>query len=442
MLEDLQVLEGLIENEYAYADRHTDPHDRLAALRTSLPRSASTVEFGSMLQEVLASFKDGHTGVRGLSRFMGESGLLPLHFVAWRGRVVVLSSDTRKLVDPARPFLAAVNGVAVDTLLAEALRSIAFANPMTAVGVAAERLRYCSFLIERRTGRRAPFFDLQLTDTLGTTREVRVAPLPGGSSARADDGPVQHHAFRMLEDSIGLLRIPTFRDPPDKEEIARLAERLMETRGLVIDVRGNGGGSRTFLWHLAPYFIDAPLVVNAAVFRTNAEQHPVEGYLMDRYLFPPGSGYLLAEEEAAIERFIQGFRPGWEPARDKFSPWHYMVISPATGPPYRHPVVVLQDARCFSATDVFCSAFGQMDQVTLAGTTTGGGSGRPITHELPNSKLAVRLSSMVSFQASGELFEGTGVKPDLEVLPAWSDVTGGTDSQLRAAIDHIRAQWP
>ncbi|MEM6804419.1 MAG: hypothetical protein AAF696_23670, partial [Bacteroidota bacterium] len=72
--------------------------------------------------------------------------------------------------------------------------------------------------------------------------------------------------------------------------------------------------------------------------------------------------------------------------------------------------------------------------------TSGGGSGKAEEYILPNSHIAVRLSSIISFQPNGKLFEGEGVAPDIYLEPKqYSDIVGSTDSQLDAAIDYIKS---
>jgi C-terminal processing protease CtpA/Prc len=72
--------------------------------------------------------------------------------------------------------------------------------------------------------------------------------------------------------------------------------------------------------------------------------------------------------------------------------------------------------------------------VTLIGTPSGGGSGRAIPLTLRNSAIALRLSSMASFQRDGKLYDGRGVEPDVMLQPAAGDWIGKTDTALDAAV--------
>ena len=97
------------------------------------------------------------------------------------------------------------------------------------------------------------------------------------------------------------------------------------------------------------------------------------------------------------------------------------------------------DNGCFSATDIFLAAMKTRPTVELIGTPSGGGSGRARRHRLTQSGIELRLSSMVSYQPDGRLFEGHGVSPDTVIEPIATDlVRDGTDTVLDAALASMR----
>ena len=100
-------------------------------------------------------------------------------------------------------------------------------------------------------------------------------------------------------------------------------------------------------------------------------------------------------------------------------------------------VAVLMDAGCFSATDIFLCALKEIPGVTLIGMPSSGGSGLTRRHDRGHGFTA-RLSTMVSFQPSGELLDGRGVEPDILVRPGLRDVTGDEDTMLAKAIEVLR----
>ncbi|MFI4892692.1 MAG: hypothetical protein ACIAQ0_04545 [Phycisphaerales bacterium JB058] len=78
-----------------------------------------------------------------------------------------------------------------------------------------------------------------------------------------------------------------------------------------------------------------------------------------------------------------------------------------------------------------------MPNVTLIGQATSGGSARSIGYDLEQLGVEVRLGSMVSFQPSGELYDGVGVQPDVEVERVATDLIGETDLVLGEAERYL-----
>ena len=74
---------------------------------------------------------------------------------------------------------------------------------------------------------------------------------------------------------------------------------------------------------------------------------------------------------------------------------------------------MLANRGSFSATNNFVSIMKSLDNVTIVGDTTGGGSGLPFTSELPNG-WRVRFSSCTILDPQGQLTE-FGVAPDVRV---------------------------
>jgi C-terminal processing protease CtpA/Prc len=104
---------------------------------------------------------------------------------------------------------------------------------------------------------------------------------------------------------------------------------------------------------------------------------------------------------------------------------------------YDRPVVILLDADCFSATDIFLGAFKGWRNVTMMGQPSGGGSGHFRIVRLPFGQIALRLCTMASFLPSGNLYEGRGTAPDKIIKPIATDFIGATDTTLAAAVARI-----
>jgi hypothetical protein len=444
--EDLAELRKLLEERYSYltrrgVDYRTELDEILRRVGQAQPPDAFAVE----VQKLLARFGDGHAGVEDLTRHL-PPGYLPFLVADAKGGVVAFQSDRSGFVDEERPFLKAIDGAGVERWIETAARIVPQGSPAFVRRNAVRNLRFVAFL--RQELKLAAKVALEIEVAAEGGRNPRKLELRV-SSRYPVYGEWPRGESRVLQGNIGYLRLAEMRgDAEFFERVAGEMERLRNTKGLVIDVRGNGGGSRQPLRALFPYFMktdDRPHVANVAAYRLGPgeERGRKEGYLENRFLFPATASVWKLAERAAITAAAKRFKPAWAPPPRDFSDWHYLVLSPSAaraGAPffYSRPVVVLMNADCFSATDIFLAAFKGWRGVTLLGEASGGGSGRAETYRLARSGLEIRLSTMASFLPDGRLIDGAGIPPDvpLETLPA--DWIGRGDSQLDAAVARLK----
>lgn len=167
---------------------------------------------------------------------------------------------------------------------------------------------------------------------------------------------------------------------------------LKDTRGLIIDIRNNGGGSDFISLAIASHFTD------------NAY-----------------TGY------SKYARDGEGFT---EP--------QVVGVTPAEGQRFTgRPVVLLTSSNTASAAESFILMMSQLDNVTLVGETTHGIFSDRLQWLLPGANV-LSMSNEVYLSPEGEWLEGEGISPDIRV-PFFSalDRQSGTDSGLEAALNLI-----
>jgi hypothetical protein len=209
-------------------------------------------------------------------------------------------------------------------------------------------------------------------------------------------GPWPRRETGRLEGDVGYLRIPSMSSSSEfVEGLVGALHGFADTQTLVIDVRGNGGGSRDALRALLPCLMEseeAQRIVNVAAYRLppQTKRGETEGYMQNRYIYPLSYSRWTEDERETIEALRSEFVPDWTLPEGEFSDWHYFVLSAAEpAKRYSGRVFLLIDTGCFSATDIFIGAFAGAANVTMIGTTSGGGSGRSQGSELANSGLSV-----------------------------------------------------
>jgi len=430
---DLVALGRLLDEEFAYrALREVE----LARLLAEAALGADPVARSTLLRcvdRVLRAFGDGH------SRVAEELPSLPVYlpFLVQEvaGGHVAFQADRSAFVDPEHPFLVAIDSVPLERWLAAARARGTQGSPAMQAREAERGLRYLGDLRVDLGLPAAPKVEVELGGKQG-----KKALELDCVSRRPTYGAWPRAETRLLEKRFGYLRLASMDD--DAAFLASLdaaMERFRDTRGLVIDVRGNGGGTRDALRVLAPYFFakeEGPRVVNVAALHARGEV--AADALADRGLYPESWSGWSNEQRSAIARFAAGFRPSWTLPEGRFSNWRYLVLAREDNPrafAYRGKVAVLIDRACFSATDVFAAALGEFQRVTLVGEATSGGSGRARPHRLPHSGIELQLSTMASFRPDGVLFEGHGVVPDLALEPEPGDLVGSSDATLERALE-------
>jgi len=445
---DLVELEQAMQERFSYLTlTGVDRRAAFDALHHGLHSAGEDVPlraFGLGVKQLLALFGDGHTRLAGL-RELARPGYAPYLLQEAEGGVVAFGESRDSLLDPEHPFVKAIDGRPLEEWIAFATRYEALGSPQFQRRQAVRNLRY---LAEIRAALEQPASDqvtLTLVNAAGEERELLETLRTDRAPAY---GPWPRAESRPMENGVHYLRLGAMDDDPAlMSELRGAMKEAHGGEGLVIDVRGNGGGTRDALKLLFPLLLGAPeppVVVNIAAKRLEPGEPTdlARGYLDNRRLYPlDWDGWKPAERDA-LAATLESFAPDWT-LPEGFSAWHGFVLSPAAkADPHRFDgkVVVLMDTGCFSATDIFIGALELLPHVTLVGTPSGGGSGRSRRVSLRRTQLDARLSSMASFRPAGARYDGRGIAPDLLVLPAPSDLVGDSDTQLEAALDVLRGR--
>ena len=448
--QDLDELEWLLENRYSYLKlKGVDYKAALDGIRSALGDGISRSDFGYQLTKFIALFGDGHSRVASSTVRLVSlcSEFLPFLVEESNKRLVAFKPDRSGFVDPDFPFLRAMDGLPASAWLEGASQWVAKGSPQYLRYHTMRNLRYVECIRKELGLSESGSIEVQLESADGSSAKHMELPLtkegpvyglwprPENQIKSLDDVRVEG---RILEENIGYLRIVVMLDGPEfLGGFFEAMTKFRDTKGLIIDARSCGGGSRATLRVLFPFFMaesDLPRVVNVAAYRlgTRNRKEEFEG----RYLYPASWPNWSDAERTVISSLADTFRAEWTPPAGQFSQWHYFVISPGGDERYYHydePVVILMDRWNFSACDIFLGAFKGWRDVKLMGLPSGGGSGCRQDYRLHNSQIRIQLSSMASFQPNGRLYDGNGIQPDVIIESIPTDFIGETDSVLDAA---------
>lgn len=438
---DLQTLRTLLDEQFAYRElRKVD----LAALLRDAEKAFGKDEvagelFVQQVDRILRAFGDGHSRIDGA--VAGATSFPPFLVQEVQGGHVAFVPDRSSFVDRERPFVVAIDGVPLAKWLDAAK---ARGTQGSAAMQARDAERGLRDLVLLRADLKLPAQErltLTLRAATGAPRDVTLDL----ATQRPTYGAWPRSATKRLDGDVGYLRITEMKgDAAFLAAIDTAMQSFRDTKGLVIDVRGNGGGTRDALRRLAPYLLPAngaPVVGNVAAVLLERGKPAAPDALADRGLYTQEWDGWSDAQRVAITTFLRTWKPGWKLPAGRFSPWHFLVLDRADNPAafaYTNKVVVLIDRGCFSATDVFAAALGALPNVTLVGEATSGGSGRARGHTLPKSGVRLQLSTMASFRPDGVLFEGNGVAPDVAVATQPGDLVGDGDAVLAKARELLK----
>ena len=194
--------------------------------------------------------------------------------------------------------------------------------------------------------------------------------------------------YTILPDNIAYVVYESFSSGIGDGNLEDMLQYLRLCNGMILDIRGNGGGEITNAEQLARRFTNEKRLV---------------GYVRHK----TGTGH------------------------DDFSDPRAEYIEPAKGVRWQKPVVLLVNRSCYSAANTFVRNMKEMPLVTVLGDQTGGGSGMPLSSELPIG-WSVRFSASPSFDARMQHIE-FGIEPDKYAALDESLAAQGIDSMIEEA---------
>lgn len=194
--------------------------------------------------------------------------------------------------------------------------------------------------------------------------------------------------YRVLDDNIGYVRYDSFQKAIGEGNLDDVLVYLALCRGLIIDIRNNGGGDLTTAEMLAGRFVHEKTLV---------------GYMQHK----TGTGH------------------------NDFSDLEPQYLEPSSNFRWHKPVCVLTNRSVYSAANSFTVMMRALPNVTIVGDHTGGGSGMPMSNSLPNG-WSVRYSACPMYDKDKQQTE-FGISPDVNVALSDESTAKGIDDIIEAA---------
>lgn len=209
-------------------------------------------------------------------------------------------------------------------------------------------------------------------------------------------GAGQRVLWAKTPDNIGWIVVLNWSDANIPDLFDEALEAMRDTRGLVVDVRNNGGGDSILACLTAARFVDRPRTYMHYRYRTGPEHTDLTEKIA-RKLVPRG-------------------------------PWRY-----------DRPVVLLQGRKCVSANESFCAQMAVCPNVTTMGEPTKGSTGSPIWFPV-GAEIEVAVPQWIAYLPNGELFDEKGVPPEVLFEYRRDAFEGNKDELLSMALTRLRKE--
>lgn len=204
-------------------------------------------------------------------------------------------------------------------------------------------------------------------------------------------GPFVHDFINNTNKEIGYVRFSSFTGTVDDDNLDFVLDRYKDTKGLILDLRENGGGAVNDIFSIISRFVDQKTLL----FYSHIKN---------------GTGH------------------------NDFTTPEACFVSPSSHTRYQKKVCVLTDRGTYSAGSSFSLATKALPNMILVGDSTGGGLGLPNGGQLPNGwtyRFSITQGIDLNFDNSYE----KGVPPDIYQLFNWNDLT--KDAIIERALQEL-----
>lgn len=202
-------------------------------------------------------------------------------------------------------------------------------------------------------------------------------------------GPFAHNFIANNE--IGYIRLSSFEKSINSESLDFIINRYRNTKGLILDLRENGGGKISNVFQILSRFVETETLV---------------------YYSRIKSGVGHNEFSDALGAYVQAYN----------------------GPRYTNDIMILTDRGTYSSGSLLALASKAIPNVSLVGDFTGGGLGVPNGGQLPNA-WTYRFSITQTLTLDKKPDYENGVPPDIMIQFDWND--RNKDEILEKAINEL-----
>jgi hypothetical protein len=201
-------------------------------------------------------------------------------------------------------------------------------------------------------------------------------------------------SWAVTDDRIGFIGVHGWSRHDTPENCEKALEQMRNTRGLIVDVRLNGGGNEDLARAFASRFLKKEFTYAFSQLRN-------------------GTGHSNLTQKIARK------------------------ISPGKAWRYDRPVILLIGQKCISSNESFIGMMIGDPEVTTMGDHTCGSSGNPTIINLP-LEMTVSVPRWIDYLPDGSILDERGFQPQVLFVPSPGSFSGNRDDLLTAALERVR----
>jgi carboxyl-terminal processing protease len=357
-----------------------------------LPRVQEAKTYGeyiSILLECTALLKDGHTGIY----FHNEGDTPPLQIQPVEGKPVITAyAKTEEMINNKIQIgmeLIKVNGKPVEEILKNQI------YPYICSSTPQDRdIQAFNKLLEFTPGEKVTAIFRNIEGKEFNT--ILTCNMRAKHDSTYWLRQQKQFEYKELDNNIIYIALNSFNNKGIVNQFDRIFDKILNSNGLILDIRKNGGGSSSIGYQIISKLIDKQL--ETSKWKT-------------RQYKPAYKAWKKAEE-------------WFESAHD--------TIQPDSGKLFLGKVVVLIGPKTFSAAEDFLVPLKASGRAKLIGMPTGGSTGQPLFVQLYETTLAI--CTKWDYFPDGTEFVGVGIQPDIKIEPTKKDIIENRDPVLEKAI--------
>ena len=358
----------------------------------------SNNEYTLLLTECVAQLRDGHTSVRSKWGTGLPTARPPLRIRSVGGKAIITEiAKTEEIKASAiKPGdeITHVDERPVREILEKKIYPYIFAS--TPQG--RDLIAYPRIL----QGPKESSVSLSIKTPPGEVRKVSLTRKANGLALLPRRTRPSNFEYRDLEDGLVYVALNTFSNEKIVQEFNEKFQEIRRAKGLIIDVRKNGGGCSS------------------------------KGDAIIKCLIEKAIRHTLWKTPQHIAAFQAWGRP------EKWFEGEPEKIEPRQGEKYLGPIVILIGTETFSAAEDFVVPLHAAGRATIVGQKSGGSTGQPLQFSFLDGKIQGRVCTKRDTYPDGREFVGVGIIPDVEVNPTVEDIVNDRDVVLDKGIQILK----